>query len=870
MTLTAGRMEIDVDADGKGFNGQIRRIMQKEGAGAASTLSKGFNTQLKKESSTFENAFRGISGKLAGVLQQGKSIRTLSDAWKGLGHNAKQWTLIIGAVAASMQQIAVLGSAAGAGLLILGGAAGGALVGVGALVAGLVRLAGDAEKVPDAIKPAAKAFRDLRGPLSDVMDFIAVRSFKGTEKAFASIGDTIRKLTPAFGPLGDAINRITNGFAEWSASEEGISLISGLIENSAPIFERVVGIVGRLGRTFLKAFDNPQFQKAIADMLDGIDGMFETFEKFVESDDFGVWIENTAEVMGNLGELLGATSDMFGDLITPEAYDRMNKFLDNLTDFMPHLGNLLDILGRLDIFGIIAEALATLGDALEPLAEPFGELADQLSRIIEIAIDEWGDQLKPIAEALAPFVQGLADLIADVPASTIRDIAKALGILAGGLLLFNAVKWVGAISGLTGFFASIGAGNGIVKSFNLSKLKGLAKGLGAFALIGAAQLIPKSFWEQFNIESNLPESVLTGAGFGLMFGGWGIAIGAGIGLVVSLFTDFEGTMNDVGFSLLSIFSSGPFGTLGAVFAQFFADLVPEEWRQSGNPLELLLSAAQFLITDTGTAILIVADQIGQFFSDLGANLTTWASTFVAGWSTMWTTLNNPAFWNSIGVQVNAWLAMMVGYFRGKVSEMLASWSGFWLALGTVVAGNTKRIIALVTALVNGVKAILSSGLRGAAGAWNSFWGGLPNVVSGAVGRIIGLVNGLMGAINRALGGVGALSRAGGAALGGGGGGGNVPAMAAGGILSGPRRILAGEAGPEAIVPLRRALSQVDPSVRWLSALAQGRGTPAMASGGVVGGGRVNNINAGAIVVQDAGNPLATGVEMLNRLTQDLI
>lgn len=809
------------------------------------------------------DSFRRLN---ADMDASGNKVRSLSDAWKGLGHNTKQWSLIIGAVLAGMQQIAVLGSAAGAGLLILGGAATGALVGVGALVGAFVRLAGDMEKVPDAIKPAAEAFQDLKTPLNELLDFLSIRAFTGTEGAFKSLGDTIRKLTPAFGPLGDAINRLVTGFADWSASAEGISLLSGLIEKSAPIFERVMGIVGKLGKALLIAFNNPKFQKAIGDMLTGIEGLFDTFTEFVSSDDFGVWIEETSSVMGKLGDLLGATSDMIDDLVTPEAYERTRQFLDNLTDFMPHLTNMLDILGRLDIFGIIAEALVSLGDALEPLAGPFKDIADALNDIIMIAIDEWGDQLKPVAEALAPFVQGLADMLKRIPASTVRDLASALGILAGGLILFNTVKWAANVTGIAGFFGSLKAGNGIVTSFNTSKLRGIAKGLGAFALIGAAQLIPKSFWEQFDIESNLPNNVLTGAGFGLMFGLWGAVIGAGIGLVVSLLTDFEGTFNDIGANLLtSMSNSGPFGQVGVLMAQFFAGLIPEEWATSDNPLEQFVAGLGFLVTDTGTAITIILEQLGLWWKGLTDGATTAVSEFLATWNGFWGNVDNPALWEAIGAKVLAWLASLYAGFQAKLGEIANNWTIFWNNLPTIVEGAYKKVTSFATAMFVALKVQFQTGLNGALGSWNAFWAGLPNAVQGAVNRVTSLVSGLMAAVQRALGGVGSLSRAAGGTIGGNSGG----SFASGGVLSGPRRILAGEAGPEAIVPLRRPLSQVDPSVRWLSALAQGR-TPAMASGGVVGGGKQVTVEAGAIVVDGARDPLATGVEVLNRLSENLI
>lgn len=137
--------------------------------------------------------------------------------------------------------------------------------------------------------------------------------------------------------------------------------------------------------------------------------------------------------------------------------------------------------------------------------------------------------------------------------------------------------------------------------------------------------------------------------------------------------------------------------------------------------------------------------------------------------------------------------------------------------------------------------------------------GAINVLTSPIRGLIDLFNKMKGAADGAN---GASSRAGG-------GGGRLQAMASGGMLFGPTRILAGEAGPEAIVPLRRPLSQVDPDVRWLSAIAQGKHTP-MANGGVVGAsGRTVNVEAGAIVVQATSSPIATSVAVLDRIAENL-
>lgn len=878
------------------------RIAAIESQNGESAWAIRMRSRLDELSDGFKRVNKGIDSNFGKV---GK----LSDIWNKLGHNTKQWTLIIGAVLAGMQQIAVLGSAAGAGILVLGGALSGAVAGLGSFIAAFLVLGGDAEKVPDTIKEAAEAFRDLKSPLKDLQNYLAERAFRGTERAFRSLGDTIRRLTPAFGPIGDAINRIVTGFADWAASEKGVALVSGLIERSAPIFERLMGVVGTLGEALLIAFNNPAFQTAIGDFLTTMEGIFDTFNEFTQSDEFGIWIEETASVLGKFGDLIGAVSDMIDDLVTPEAYERTRKFLDNLTDFMPHLTDLLDILGRLDIFGILAELLKEFGDAMEPLAGPLKDLADGFSRLIAIAIDEWGDQLKPIAEALAPFVQALADLINDVPEEDLRAIARALGLIAGGLLLFKGLKWVSMVSGLTGFFGSLKAGTGVVGAFNLSKLKNIAKGLGAFALIGAAELIPKSFWDQFDIESNLPKSVLTGAGFGLMFGGWGAVIGAGLGIVFSLFTEFEATMNDIGLELVAILTTGPMGAVNGLMALFFASLVPDEWRDSDNPLLRFLADAAWVAENLGTAIKLATAEISSFFDDMNTNLINAGAKFVEEWTKMWELINTPAFWEAVGTNIRAWLSGLGGFITTQIGQVGQNWSSFWARMGdragaagrqieatvnswvgtvrgyianmandiirnftsfwnmvtSFTRGKTNEIMATVAGMVNMVRGTIAGGLNGAAGAWNGFWASLPNAVSGALGRIQSLVGGIVAAVQRALGAVGGLSRSAGGVLGGGVGGNSGGSFASGGILSGPRRILAGEAGPEAIVPLNRNLSQVHPSVRELSAFAQGR-MPAMANGGVVGGSRTEiTVMPGAIVINGADDAEAVALAVMNRL-----
>lgn len=136
--------------------------------------------------------------------------------------------------------------------------------------------------------------------------------------------------------------------------------------------------------------------------------------------------------------------------------------------------------------------------------------------------------------------------------------------------------------------------------------------------------------------------------------------------------------------------------------------------------------------------------------------------------------------------------------------------------------------------------------------------GVVDVLAGPVNFLTDMFNNLFGSANSA---IGAARGAQGAT---GSRGGPAVAMASGGVLTGPRYIRAGEAGPEAIVPLNRNLSQVDPSVRAISAILQGKSS--FASGGIVGA-KGLSVSPGAIVVQGAGDPYRAAVGVVNRLAE---
>jgi hypothetical protein len=86
-------------------------------------------------------------------------------------------------------------------------------------------------------------------------------------------------------------------------------------------------------------------------------------------------------------------------------------------------------------------------------------------------------------------------------------------------------------------------------------------------------------------------------------------------------------------------------------------------------------------------------------------------------------------------------------------------------------------------------------------------------------------------------------------------------FAAGGITRGPS--IAGEAGPEMIIPLTRPLNQVDPSVRAIAAMLRGQGGDQIVTGGGATG-PTKIVNNDIKVYAPSSDPEAVAVQVVNR------
>lgn len=197
-----------------------------------------------------------------------------------------------------------------------------------------------------------------------------------------------------------------------------------------------------------------------------------------------------------------------------------------------------------------------------------------------------------------------------------------------------------------------------------------------------------------------------------------------------------------------------------------------------------------------------------------------------------------------------------------------------VALAALFAGVLAAAIKVVAALIGGLINIINALIEpfAAMGKQMSDASNMTDLLSDTIDDSMGMfrdwgdtiadvVSSVMGFISDAIDGFLELFGMSANAPTPGNGGGNGRGFASGGIVSGAAYRLTGEAGPEAIVPLNRPLSMVDPAVRQLSAFAQGLG----GAGG--GASKIVNVEAGAVVVQGALDPVATANETVNRMAE---
>ncbi|MFD4957392.1 hypothetical protein [Microbacterium sp. NPDC058389] len=859
-----GEATIVVTADGRGLPAQVRTIARRVGETGGREAGNSFNRSLGKTLKK-SDAFNSLSQRMKGLRGD---IQRLSRSWRGLSYNARQWALIIGAVTAALPQIGTLAGAAGVGLLTLGSAFTSVGIGIGVTVAAFKRLTGDLDDVPADVRGARKAFDRLRDTLSDINGELTSRVFRDTEKAWDSLTDTVKGLREPLGHVADVVHDLITDFAKNLApGTQNFENLARIISDSAGVFDGIVRSVGTFGSALLTAFANPAMVSAVDGLVGWIGDLAKGFDAFVNSPAYAEWVTNGVSVFEHLGGLITSIGGALSGLFDKQSTDNLNDFIDGLAQFFDGPGkSLIEFLDQLDIPGVVVDTLNNFGNALKPILDFATEFIRQNPEAVATALTDLatafllfkgGQIIVGAAGAMSTFWGALK-------AGKVSTITKMAGAVTGLTVALQGLSDQNATEGGAGLSAIGGALAGASLAGPIGALVGTLAGLIA-SMINDVFLTPEvkgswqNGWDQLFDPNNY-----SGAGIGelkkwfqnnLMGPDPAIAE-AGGGWLDQVVTRWGDTLEGFKTEIPNFFRD-----FGQAFADGWATVAAWYDTNFGQPIEQFWADTVNFFTVEVPGFF---GSVGQWFATGWAAVAAWFDTNFGqpierawnGFVRFWT-VEVPAFFTRAGQWFReGWAGVSRWFDQTFAQPVRAAWAGFVAFWTVAVPGWFSRMASEFQSGLARLASPFTSFFGDVKRNWENFWGGLGlaadnawNTVRSTVDKIVSKIQQIasnpFGAIGSVFSGQG---------------------FASGGILTGPAHILAGEAGPEAIVPLNRSLGSVDPSVRALSAIAQGK-TTAMASGGVVGAGRVQN---NTFNINDrSGDPRRTANEVIRRLAMDV-
>ena len=134
--------------------------------------------------------------------------------------------------------------------------------------------------------------------------------------------------------------------------------------------------------------------------------------------------------------------------------------------------------------------------------------------------------------------------------------------------------------------------------------------------------------------------------------------------------------------------------------------------------------------------------------------------------------------------IPAWFGSIFGQAWQAIKNKFAGWASFWGGLWTTIK---NKFSAIGTSIASAISGAVRSGVNGVISRIESIINSAVSIINGA----INLINKIPGVS------VGHVSTV------------SFPRLAKGGVLNGAQTVIAGEAGPEAIIPLDKLFAQMD-------------------------------------------------------------
>lgn len=805
------------------FGGAIERTVGRGISKTFDTLGTGLTTLGSKMTD-----FAGNSGPL-GLL--GRGFENLGDKVSGIGKGGLDGLIV---------QIGVF-----VGTMVLAAAA------IGPLVAGLSGLIGIFTALAVTVGGA------VLGAIGSLLPIVAALGVVAGAAVVGIMGMT------------DSMKRMLRPLEEWFDTVKTM-VAERMFANLESQVEQFTG--------FLNSSVTPALEIA----ADGLRGFMDGFTTMINSpgvqDSMRIFRSNLPGILENLGRVFNG---VFGSItgIIAAAGPVVANFLDNIADITEEFSNWANSSeGREEIrtfFDKAATAAESLFGILDQLGGILGTLWEEGSGTGQKFLDAFEDALTVFNEWLGTkegrdqlsdwfqFAEDVAGKLVEVM-EALGDLWKKLDTPENRMVFLTLIGLVEDLVRVLGWFAD--------KGTNLIQFLQDVK--------GALESLSDTF-EDFKVWL---DEVLNFD--------WGA-------IFATITSPFVSAWE---------WLSSWFTTTKEDFDTWLNDLFDIDWAAVG---ETILGGIQDMFDNVGNPFegwsTLFTDTFGAIPGQVGASLLTLPTAITSPFTLAFTAVSG--ILSRAGIDIPAFFATL----PGRIGAVLASLPGilssvfslaFSLARGAVTSG-VSSVVSFISALPGRIGAALGAlpGILGS--AFGRAFQLAQTAVSSGIGRLLQMISQLPGRAAGALGNIGNILYGKGQALIQGLINGmlsiipsigrtlsnaissirlpaiqapkiNMPAIpnidwpwtAVGGVFNGAQGRIIGEAGPEAVVPLNRPLSQVDPSVRALSAFAQGMSPPPAAAGADASSGSVDlssaSIEALAAIVIRSATLIAQGVLEQNR------
>ncbi len=851
-----GRMRIGINKDSALINRALSRIAD---SGVVSRIQRGARRigrafdgpvlrvwyaaeAIKKAIGSIDNPLKTLGAKAKVFLKpferaMKRTARNVRASWLRMDGTVK--LVIVSILIAGQPLAAVMAgiSAAAVGMAAsLAGAAFAASALVGVIAPLGLALAAAVKGMKDLDQYSASASTALEGLKNQFNDVAVPSLMKEWANSLGPFFNTLKGFLSAdlFAGLGEGLREATEGLTAVLQGTVGDSFKTALAGPLTDAFSSIVGAIAPLASALLSFMTaTAPAAAALAELFRGwAEGLAETFGNLAGSAEFQAFLGQAVIAIQNVFALLGAVKDAlftvfeagigpgtqflamltgivreFDNWMNTEAGQAALKgFFDNISAVMPPLFDLIGAIGKAlsnlvtpSVINSIGEFLGALGNIMPVLGDLIAVLGEaQIIEVLSAAVVAFGEVLSTLGPPLADVFRALAGelLVAlEQNAPMFRQLGAAVGSLLTAL-----VPLIPPI--LQAAFTLIG-----------SLLPAIQAIIPAFVtLVNAiAPLLPQL------IDALLPVIERLAPVFAAL-----------ITAIAPLVTQIVEALLPILEPLIELFLT-VFEVLADSVIPIIEELLPiiiDLVTTALEPLETILELVNPLITLMGE---IISTLIG------------WVSDLI-GWVVDWIK-ENKQVQEAIRI-ISDRLSTMIDWVTGVV-DAITEWLdsvdiGAWFddAWDTIkdwftdVTGWVDDLWSTISDtfsdIGNAIKNAFTTAFNAVANAWNNTVGSL----SWTTPDWIPLLGGKTVRAPR------------------------IPTFASGGIAD--RASIFGEAGREAAVPLDRPLSQVNPEVRYLSAIAQGKDYPGKGGG--------TSIAAGAITVYaPESNPALVAESVLDRI-----